>query len=521
MPLKSLTVGKRLSIAFAALLAFMVAIAGSGVWALHEASGNLDTVVNRNNEKLSLAYRMQADVLSIGIAIRNMGLLDQVADVAQQESALKDRSKDYGIGFEALKARSQLTQEAALLDELITVEKAARPTIANAARLFATTSNNAVASKPIVEKVNSDQAAWIATLVKIVDFQRAQSRRAYDEARVAGQRATLVVFALTGGAIAIGVLLAGGTTRSITRPIKDSVEVAERVSSGDLTRRPLDLERGDEFGQLFTALHRMTTNLDGIVSSVRQGTESIASAASEIATGNSDLSTRTELQAATLQRVSSSMQGVAEAVAHNAEMARDAGRVVSTTVDVTKGGEAVMAQLITRMKAIRASSIRVGETVALIDAIAFQTNILALNAAVEAARAGEAGRGFAVVAGDVRSLAQKAAVAASEIKQLIAESTSNVESGDSLVKEAGHSMAQILASVDKVSALTHEIADASEHQRKELEQTLASVRKLDDMTQQNAALVEQSAAAANSLHQQSRSVASAVAVFKVSGGAAA
>src|SRR5262249_41797674 len=150
------------------------------------------------------------------------------------------------------------------------------------------TINNAAASKPIIEKVNGDQAAWIATLVKIVEFQREQSRHAYEQAQVAGRRATLLVFILTGGAIAIGVLLAGRTTQSITRPIRDSVEVAERVSSGDLTRHPLDLERGDEFGQLFTALNRMTTHLDAIVSSVRRGTESIAAAASEIATGNSN-----------------------------------------------------------------------------------------------------------------------------------------------------------------------------------------------------------------------------------------
>ncbi len=302
--------------------------------------------------------------------------------------------------------------------------------------------------------------------------------------------------------------------RSVTRAINEAVKVAETVADGDL-RSHIVVRRRDETGRLLAALQRMNANLVGIVGDVRGVSESIATGSSQIANGNADLSQRTEEQASNLQQTAASMEQLTATVKHNADTAQVATQLASTASESAERGGAVMGQVVTTMDEITASSKRVVDIIGVIDGIAFQTNILALNAAVEAARAGEQGRGFAVVASEVRSLAQRSGAAAREIKALIGDSVAKVENGTRLVADAGQTMEDIVDQVKRVNDMIGEISSASREQSTGIGQIGDAVTQLDQVTQQNAALVEESAAAAESLNQQAAQLSRVVATFKL------
>ncbi|HET6787848.1 MAG TPA: methyl-accepting chemotaxis protein, partial [Aquabacterium sp.] len=324
----------------------------------------------------------------------------------------------------------------------------------------------------------------------------------------------IFILALTLAAAAISVLIATFATRSITRPLNRAVAVAQRVARGDLTST-ISSSSQDETGQLMQALHDMNESLQRIVGDVRQGTEAITTASDEIAVGNLDLSSRTEQQASSLQQTSSSMSELTQMVKQNADSARQANQLAASASQVAEQGGDVVSRVVDTMGAIDASSRKIVDIIGVIDGIAFQTNILALNAAVEAARAGEQGRGFAVVAGEVRTLAQRSASAAKEIKQLIDESVSQVAQGSQLVTQAGSTMTNVVASVRRVTDIMGEITSASESQSHGIETVNHSIHQMDGVTQQNAALVEQASAAAESMKQQAHHLARIVSVFKL------
>jgi methyl-accepting chemotaxis protein len=304
--------------------------------------------------------------------------------------------------------------------------------------------------------------------------------------------------------------------RSIRRPLVQANELAARIAQGDLSAQ-VDVSRGDEFGDLMKSLAVMNESLGHMVAQVRQSTDSIATASAEIASGNSDLAARTEQTSSNLQSTASSMSALTSTVQHSADNARQASALAASASTVAEKGGAVVRQVVSTMDEINASSKKISDIIGVIDGIAFQTNILALNAAVEAARAGEQGRGFAVVASEVRSLAQRSAEAAREIKSLIGTSVDKVESGTRLVNEAGGTMGEIVQSVRRVTDVISEITAASAEQSAGIAQVNQAIGNLDQMTQQNAALVEQSAAAAHSLREQAAQMARAVAVFKIDG----
>ncbi len=306
-------------------------------------------------------------------------------------------------------------------------------------------------------------------------------------------RWTLIFISLF--ALALGSIIAWWLTRSISRPLKAAVIVAQNVSAGDLTS-DIKVNSTDELGQLMLALRDMNGNLLRIVGNVRDGTDTIAVASREIASGNLDLSARTEQQAGALQETASAMEQLTATVKLNAENAEQANRFAESASDVAIKGGAVVARVVQTMSSINASSKKVVDIIGLIDDIAFQTNILSLNAAVEAARAGEQGRGFAVVASEVRNLAQRSASAAKEIKALINDSVGKVDAGAVLVAEAGTTMDEILSSVKRVTGIMGDITSASHEQSLGIEQINLAVAQMDQVTQQNAALVEEAAAAA-------------------------
>jgi methyl-accepting chemotaxis protein len=307
--------------------------------------------------------------------------------------------------------------------------------------------------------------------------------------------------------------------RSISRPLNKAVKVAQGVASGNLIQK-IDITSNDETGQLLRALKHMNDSLILTVGQVRRGTETMGVASAEIAAGNADLSSRTESQASSLEQTASSMEELTSTVKQNAENARQANQLVVSASDFAVKGGRVVGQVVDTMSSIKDSSKKIVDIIGVIDGIAFQTNILALNAAVEAARAGEQGRGFAVVAAEVRNLAQRSAGAAKEIKALIGDSVEKVDGGSKLVDEAGKTMTEIVSSVKRVADIMGEITAASQEQSSGIEEVNRAIGQMDEMTQQNAALVEQAAAAAESLQNQALQLAQAVSVFQLGEGEA-
>jgi len=372
------------------------------------------------------------------------------------------------------------------------------------------------AQKIINEKYMPAVATYVGTLRELVELEERAELRFSEEIAVARG----LTIKVAGGSIAVilAAILAGATVliRSIREPLLEANELASRIAQGDLSAR-IDTSRGDEFGDLMKSLARMNESLAQMVQQVRQSTDSIAIASAEIATGNQDLSVRTEQTSGNLQSTASAMEELTSTVQHSADNARQASQLASSASTVAQKGGAVVQEVVSTMGEINASSKKISDIIGVIDGIAFQTNILALNAAVEAARAGEQGRGFAVVAGEVRSLAGRSAEAAKEIKALINTSVQKVDSGAKLVSQAGDTMNEIVQSVRRVADVISEITAAAGEQSTGIAQVNNSVANLDQMTQQNAALVEQSAAAAQSLREQADQLAQAVAVFKLAG----
>ncbi|CUJ44027.1 methyl-accepting chemotaxis protein [Achromobacter dolens] len=351
-------------------------------------------------------------------------------------------------------------------------------------------------------------------IIEISRIQAAEMADASADSREVIDNAGMLNLILSGLAVVLGGLFAWRVSKSITAPLAQAVSVAETVARGDLGQ-PIHAVTRDETGRLLRALHDMQDKLAGAVRTIRAGSETISSAAGQIAAGNADLSSRTEEQAASLEETAASMEELASTVKQNADNARQANQLAASASEVAQRGGAVVSAVVSTMGDISASSRKISEIVSVIDGIAFQTNILALNAAVEAARAGEQGKGFAVVAGEVRSLAQRSAQAAREVKTLIEASVSKVAEGAGHAENAGTTMQEVVASVKRVTDIMGEIAAASQEQATGIEQVNRAVSQMDEVTQQNAALVEEAAAAAGSMQDQAHALVGAVGVFRL------
>ncbi|MES2076239.1 MAG: methyl-accepting chemotaxis protein [Pseudomonadota bacterium] len=371
---------------------------------------------------------------------------------------------------------------------------------------------------PAADAYQGKVQAFLAHQRKMID----DTAHAID---AANDRSNLLLTVLAALLVVVGGSAAWAISRSITLPLKSALDIASTVASGDLTTQ-FQASAGDEIGDLMTALKAMNEALRNIVSRVQVGTHSIATASAEIASGNLDLSSRTEQQASSLEETASSMEQLTSTVRQNADNARQANTLAQAASAVAEKGGSIVGQVVDTMGSIDASAKKIVDIIGVIDGIAFQTNILALNAAVEAARAGEQGRGFAVVASEVRNLAQRSAGAAKEIKALIGDSVEQVDIGARLVQQAGATMGEVVASVKRVTDIMGEITSASSEQSIGIDQVNVAIAQMDQVTQQNAALVEQAAAAAASMQEQAAGLAQAASMFKLghdmgSGGLAA
>ena len=353
---------------------------------------------------------------------------------------------------------------------------------------------------------------------RIVDFVNASAAKIrmqnHDALEANASAATMTMMAAVIILTLLGAALTYWIITSVIRPLNSAIDIARTVAAGDLTTK-IEVVSRDETGTLLHALKDMNENLVRIVSRVRQGTEAIATGSAEIATGNLDLSSRTEEQASALEETASSMEEITATVRQNADNARQANQFAASASDVAHRGREVVSQVVTTMESINEASRKIVDIIGVIDGIAFQTNLLALNASVEAARAGEQGRGFSVVASEVRSLAQRSATAAREIKALIGDSVERVDAGGKYVTQAGTTMEEIMESVRRVTDIMGEITAASEEQSAGIEQVNQAVGQMDQVTQQNAALVEEAAAAAASLQEQADQLKEAVGAFKL------
>ena len=470
-------------------------------------------IVDNHNVKIFSAGAMGENFRDISLAVANIVLVTDPGDVKDQVEKLAAARARYGAAKKILLATQLSDKEKELLAKLEQSILFAKPKVDKTVEMGMAGSREEATEYMLKESAPATMAA-IGVLDEIVAFEKKQARDAADDANAQYANANRLMLALGALAMLAGALVAWFITRSITGPIRAAVALAETVAAGDLSST-IVVTRRDETGQLMAALKHMNESLHKIVGEVRSGTDAIATASGEIASGNLDLSARTEQQAGALEETASSMEELTSTVKQNADNARQANVLAGSASDVAVKGGQVVSQVVDTMGAINASARKIVDIIGVIDGIAFQTNILALNAAVEAARAGEQGRGFAVVATEVRNLAQRSAAAAKEIKVLIGDSVAAVETGSKLVDQAGATMGDIVASVARVTDIMSEITAASHEQEAGIEQINQAIGEMDAVTQQNAALVEEAAAAAGSLREQAGNLAQAVSVFKL------
>jgi methyl-accepting chemotaxis protein len=506
-------IGTRLNLAFGAVLVLLILIAWIGWSSLASNKARMDIVVNENNTKIAMSNSMLTELNLIARSARNYILYTDKEVQTRMRGRIEGAQKNFLASSERLGALVRSDKARQLYAEIQTQSP---ETLRLLAQVMQIVDDGKAAEAPayLLNAVQKHQDGTFALINAMVDLQEKQNQaqveniqKDYDFAvRFLLGAALLACVAATGLAISI--------TRSITRPVNQAVLIAQTVASGDLTHH-IEVSGRDEISELLTALKAMNASLAGIVGQVRAGTETISTASRQIATGNQDLSSRTEEQASSLEETASSMEELTSTVKQSADNARQANTLANSASEVALRGGTVVSQVVQTMGSINESSKKIVDIIGVIDGIAFQTNILALNAAVEAARAGEQGRGFAVVASEVRTLAQRSASAAKEIKELIDDSVTKVDAGARLVDQAGVTMVEIVDSVKRVTDIMAEISLASEEQNAGIEQINQAITQMDQVTQQNAALVEEAAAAAESMQEQAVHLAQVVDAFTV------
>ncbi|RYF04353.1 MAG: HAMP domain-containing protein [Oxalobacteraceae bacterium] len=489
--LENISIGKRLSGGFALVLAMTLAIGGAGVVSLDSVGTATHSAMDVPLAKERMITEWHTQTFG---AVRRTAAIVKSADPSLIDFFKEDGAKTSGRSSELIKKIEPLLSNEEEKEQFRKIGELRKSyTAAKDKAIKAKTAGDSTeAARLLDQEFMPTSIAYEASLAKLVEMQHRHIDATAKEIDGAINTSARVIGLLCALALAIGAVCSWLLTRGIVRPIREAVDLAEAVAGGDLTRR-IASDARDETGALLRSLRDMNDS----------------------AAGNLDLSNRTEQQASSLESTASSMAHLTDTVRQNADNARQANQLSITASNVASEGGAVVEQVIQTMGSINESSRKIVDIISVIDGIAFQTNILALNAAVEAARAGEQGRGFAVVAGEVRTLAQRSAAAAREIKSLIDDSVGKVDTGAKLVDQAGATMQQVVSSIQRVTDIMAEIASASQAQTGGIEQVNSAIGQMDQATQQNAALVEESAAAAGSLQEQAAKLAQAVDQFKL------
>ena len=511
--LKNMKISTQLSLGFGILLVLMLILATISVSSMSSLSGAMNYSNLMQQQKLEPLYIAREALDQTGLAARNAFIFKTEAD-AEKELAIVDEQK--AIYLDALKKLQPLFAgnkdfEKVSSGLLAMAQELRRPRAYREAGKMQEYSDFLVNEcSPLRRQILSDINTVLASI-------KHDNEISHTVANEVADHSWNIIIVLAGFSLLVGIGVAFMITRSLLQQLGGepayAVDIANRIAHGDLSVQ-VQTKSGDQTSLLF-AIGSMRENLASIVMQVRAGTSNIETASSEIATGNLDLSSRTEQQASALEETASAMEELTSTVKQNTDNARQANQLAVSASDVATQGGMVVNQVITTMEEINASSRKIVDIISVIDGIAFQTNILALNAAVEAARAGEQGRGFAVVASEVRSLAQRSAAAAKEIKILISDSVDKVTSGSALVTRAGETIGEVVTSVKRVTDVVAEISSASQEQSDGIEQVNLAITQMDETTQQNAALVEEAAAAAKSLQQEALALSKIVSTFKM------
>lgn len=512
MNINNLKIGARLGLGFGVILLMLTVIAGLSMVGMSKIQEDFDFNVNIAKVKVDTLHELRYVTMSAIVAGRNIALLSDPADIALENQKLTTARSEYGRLFDKLNQLAS-PDEKLLLDKVSIARQSAVDMQKKAAAEQLGNGKDA-AMKIIITEVQPLQTQTLDAMKDLIEFIGAGVANSSANAAKTLAAAQLSTWSIAGVACLLSSLIAWRVTRSIVQPLAVAVNVADRVASGDLGG-VISVNSTDEAGKLLSALKGMSDHLSSTIGQIRADSDTIALASAQIAAGHQDLSMRTEMQASSLEETASSMEELTSTVKQNAESARQANQLALSASEVaTRGGE-VVAQVVGTMSSINTSSKKIFDIIGVIDGIAFQTNILALNAAVEAARAGEQGRGFAVVATEVRSLAQRSADAAKEIKLLIGDSVSKVETGSALVTQAGSTMEQIVASIGRVTDIMGEITAASTEQSDGIEMVTQVIAQMDSATQQNAAAVQKEAVAAESLKELAANLARVLSDFKI------
>lgn len=511
--LTHLKIATRLTLGFSLVLALSTAILLMGLFRMSQLHKSTDYIVNNKVAALNAAIEMRSQGRALALILRKMTAPTDTAEGEREAKKLAQTLDDYAKSELILKnSLSGNESEAAFMK--VANQKQALLQVIGRIKAFSAEANYFDAANLLQTEFNVPHETWSVALGELAHFQNEAMKTTFEESKVNYQSSVRVMILIGILTIGFGAFSGWVISRSIAAPLKRAAQYADSIATGELTS-DIDAQGHDEISDLLASLKQMQENLINTVLKIKEGTDTISVASREIASGNADLSSRTESQASSLEETASSMEELTSTVKQNADNARQANQLVVSASGVAVKGGAVVGQVVSTMGSIKESSRKIVDIISVIDGIAFQTNILALNAAVEAARAGEQGRGFAVVASEVRSLAQRSASAAKEIKDLIGDSVAKVDQGSKLVDEAGKTMDEIVTSVQHVADIMSEITAASQEQSAGIEQVNLAITQMDEMTQQNAALVEQAAAAAESMEEQSAELAKSVDVFKL------